>query len=363
MGCTLLRRIARGAVMGALSIAVAVASSSSAAEGDLEQLDDVEDRLSRLETLAGNVEVGGWLDFVFKDSEKTGQAPYFDPHHFYLYFDARVSDSWSGFAEIEYEHAPRFEEGEGSGEIKAERLYIQYRHNRKIQLRFGKFNTRSGYWTPEHWTILVDTIQKPIHEDNAYVPAKQVGVEASGQLFSGTAFGLPVAVDAAFWGSNGSEIFATNEPRDDDFGFGSDLRVTFFDNYLLGASFYQQKNPDQTGRTERSVVAYTDLRLPCDLTLRGEFLHQNRNHAFSDVSVGYAKLRWDFFERAYLNYRFGIGDDDKRGTGDTHVEHVATLGYSPHPNVRLRAEYARNEFDATGVEDFNVWAAYLGLIF
>lgn len=342
------------------------ATSVGAEVNDEDTILELEERIGSVEQLVGNIQVGAWADFVFRDSNLTGQDPFFDPHHLYTYLDARVSDEWSGFAEIEYEHSVQLEGGdevEGSGEIKLERLYIQYSGCDCLNLRFGKFATRSGYWTPIHWAILMDTIQKPIHEDNGYVPKKQVGIEAFGDVLDTYIADLPVSLELAGWISNGSEVFGTNNPQDGRFGYGGDLRIVLDDRYLLGSSFYEQENPGQQGRRERTAVVYVDLQTPFDVTLRAEYLHQQRNQGFDEIDVVYAKARWDFHEQVYLNYRFGVGEDDKRGAGEDHTEHVLTLGYLPHRNVRIRAEWARNDFDAGEVEDFDIWGAYIGLIF
>ena len=124
-----------------------------------------------------------------------------------------------------------------------------------------------------------------------------------------------------------------------------------------------QHNPDFDGRREISFMLYQDLQLPHGFTLRAEVMHQSRNEGYDNIWAGYAKIRWDFREDSYLNYRFGIGDDEKRGAGERHIENVVTLGYSPIPNVRFRAEWAHNSFRARGVEDYHVWGVFAGIYF
>jgi len=324
----------------------------------------LEDRTARLERMVGNLDVGGWMDFRAGDSTQDGKSTFFDPHHLYLYFDSRVGERWQAFAEVEFEHAPAFEAGGGVGEIKLERAYLDYHHSKHVNARVGKFNTPWGYWTPVHWAILVDTVQKPIHEDNSYVPRKQVGAQIFGRTAERTVADLPVSFRYRAWYSNGSELSGTNQLRDSDPGYGFDLRSIFGEHgQLLGVSGYLQQNPSFGGRQERSLMVYTDLHPLEDLTLRGEVMAQQRSRGFPTRYVGYAKVRWDLFDGGYVNYRYGRGDDDKRGAGDRHTENVFTLGYSPIPNVRLKAEFALNDFAARSVEDFSQWSLYAGFFF
>ncbi len=341
--------------------ASADADASHHALGD--DLFELAERTSRLDQIVGDTRLGGWLDFVYGDSNRGGQDPWFDVNHFYLYFDMRIDEHWQALAELEFEHAPHFEGAEGRGRLQLDRAYIQYNHSQRLHSRLGKFRTPWGYWSPIHWAILVDTIQEPIHEDNQYVPNKQVGVQLFGDLFDGFLGGTSVSVEYSSWVSNGSEWFATNKPRDGKFGYGVDLRGTFAERLLLGISSYLQHNPDQSDRRELSFMAYADLQLPCQLVFRSEFMHQSRDEGFSNVWAGYAKLRWDFREDAYLNYRFDIGDDDKLAAGNRRIQNVVTLGYSPIANVRFKAEWARNTFRKGVAEDYDFWGLFVGIFF
>ncbi|MCP5057760.1 MAG: hypothetical protein GY937_13705 [bacterium] len=340
---------------------IAVADLSS--RGVEPEATSLDRRTNRLERLVGNTRVGGWLDFRYGDSTKRNSDPEFDIHHLYLYFDSRIDEHWSSFAELEFEHSPIFDDGDGQGEIKLERLYIQYRHDERLALQLGKFNTPFGYWTPIHWAILQDTIQKPIHEDNAYVPRKQVGMRLFGDAYEGRVAGLPARLEGNIWLSSGTEIYGTNKPQDGNLGIGADVRIRLDERWLLGFSTYRQKNPHFDDRQEQNFMFYADTEIGRGFTLRGELFHQDRSRGFESRTAGYAKLRWDFAERLYANLRLGIGDDDKRGDGDLHEEAVLTFGYSPIPNVRMKLEWAYNRFDASSVEDFHSWGLYTGLFF
>ncbi|MCP4039658.1 MAG: hypothetical protein GY733_22130 [bacterium] len=337
--------------------------SAREAETRAPELGPLDHRTSRLERLVGDTRLGGWIDFRYGDSTKRGSDPQLDAHHFYLYLDSRLDKQWSSFAELEFEHAPHFDGGDGQGEIKLERLYIQYRNDAHLKVQLGKFNTPFGYWTPVHWAILQDTIQKPIHEDNAYVPRKQVGFRFFGDAFEGTLAEMPMHVDYSAWLSSGTELFGTDEPEDGSLGIGADLRLRLDDAWLFGASTYRQKNPRFDDRQEQSFMLYADVEISREFVLRGELFHQQRGGGYSSRTAGYAKLRWDFADRMYANLRVGLGDDDKRGNGDSHQETVLTLGYSPIPNVRMKLEWAYNRFDAPTAEDFHGWGFYTGFFF
>ena len=76
----------------------------------------------------------------------------------------------------------------------------------------------------------------------------------------------------------------------------------------------------------------------------------------------YAKLRWTFHPRAYLNYRFEFGQDDRYGFTADHLAHTFTLGFRPVPRVVAKLETAYHHYDE-GIGSYVSWGASLGVVF
>jgi hypothetical protein len=134
---------------------------------------------------------------------------------------------------------------------------------------------------------------------------------------------------------------------------------------MLGASYYGQENGELADREEHNLLLYGQVALPVPVLLRSEYLHQwrtDRPGYTRDADVVYAKARWDFHRRAYLNYRFEFGDDDRYGFTADHTAHTITLGVRPVPRVIAKVETAFHDFDG-GIESFVAWGASLGLLF
>jgi hypothetical protein len=112
---------------------------------------------------------------------------------------------------------------------------------------------------------------------------------------------------------------------------------------------------------------YAEAKLPMNLFLRVEYVRQMRDEAGPDLvrnpDFVYAKLRWDLTKQVYLNYRFEYGEDDRFGFSADHLVHRATLGYSPIPRIRLKAEYAHHDYASRLLEDFHFWGVSAGLFF
>ncbi len=339
---------------------LAVPALGSEGEGN----QSVEAQVSRL---MEKTRFGGWLDLLYLDSDRTDARKHFDLHHLYVYFDTSISERWRLFGEVEFGHAPHLEEGDNKGELKLERGYAEYYYSDWLKARFGKFNTPFGIWTPTHWAIYVDTVARPIHEDNKYVPVKSVGVEILGNpavKFSTDHF---VEINYSLFVSNGGEYEGTDDPEDDDLGGGMDLNFRFDETYLLGFSLYTRKNASPSfgtpGRRETSFMAYGEAELPFNLLVRGEMMIQDRSEGDRTVDAWYGKVKWKFREDAYLNYRYGSGDDEKRADGGRQRVHTFTVGYWPLPEIRLKAEISLHDFKDPSLEDYTEWVAWLGCVF
>lgn len=311
--------------------------------------------------------VGGWFDFSFEDNDLSNTESSFTLNHFNLYADTRFRDRWQAFLEVEYEHETDRSGFEAEREFELEQAYIRYNFDEQHHLRVGDFNTPFGYWTPLHWSILVETIEKPLHEGQRWIPEQQIGIELGGNRFLSLR-GVDTELSYVLFAGYGDDPLGIGESNARGVTSGADLHLTFEDKHQIGASFYRQKNGEIGDRIERNVILYGYATLPGSLELRTEYMHQHRSGGHQsgidqDVDFIYANLRWDFLDPAYFNYRFSYGEDDASGRTVDHVIHTFTLGARPHPSVLCKLEYSSHDFRHPSRKDFNFWGFSVGYRF
>jgi hypothetical protein len=316
-------------------------------------------------TLASRLRIraGGWIDGGYLDNDLAGRGASVDLDHVNLHLDARLDDRLQAFVEGEYEHERDITGFPDERQFELEQGYLQYAFADALALRAGKFSLPFGYWTPVHWSVSVDTIEAPLHEANRMVPEQQLGGRVHGRLFPDLALRLEPSVEYSGSVGYGADRLDTGKPE--GWNADADLRLWSGDEHFLGASFYTQENSEIADREEYNLMLYGQVELPMRLLARSEYLHQWRAHRpgyTRDADVVYASLRFGFHERAYLNYRFQFGDDDKYGFTANHVIHTLTLGWRPTPRVIAKLETASHDLDE-GIESYLAWGASLGLLF
>jgi len=350
--------------------ATATASASDDADaggkgGVWDSILDLDLRLSSLEDTKVRMRFGGWFDFLYRVSDQSGSKEYFDLHHIYLIGDARLNDWFRAFFEVEYEHLPKFEGGtSGSGEMMIERGYIEGAYSEALILRLGKFNTPLGIRTPAHWQVLTPVLQKPIFEDNGYVPAKSVGVQLLGSYQ--VPMSTPLDLRYSAYVSNGGEASGTNKPSDTIGGFGGDLQVRLAERYMVGFSLYRQQNAAFSRRREITSLIYGELDLPVvNVLLRGEWELQHRDEGYRNVRSWYLLGRYTVhgLETVSVTYRLDMGDDERRNQGGMHTVHNVNLRWQPFTFLQLAAEVNLHDFRGSATEDYNAASLWVGVTF
>ncbi len=312
--------------------------------------------------------VGGWLDASYEDNDLDTSTSSVNANHVNVFFDTRYRDTWQFFFEAEFEYETDLVGFEEEREYEVEQAYVRYRWADALEARVGVFNIPFGFWTPIHWTILMDTIRPPMHESQRLTPEQQYGFGLSGRWFPGELLGREAELSYAAHVGYGNDSDFLKESESDGWSAGADLRLSFQEDQFLGVSYYQRQHELSRDRTERSFVLYGQATLPGNLLARGEYVRQLRDQnarpSFSrHMNVAYAKLRWRFHPKAYLNYRFNWGDDDSAGTTLQRNVHTWTLGFQPRPWLRLKLEYADHDFRDSGREDFRYWGVSVGSLF
>ena len=136
--------------------------------------------------------------------------------------------------------------------------------------------------------------------------------------------------------------------------------MMFNDTLMLGGSYYQQS---VKGNSQGSRIFYASWEAPHNLTFRGETFHQGQEDGGTTLSTYYGKVKWQFQDDKYLNYRYDFGDDVSAGGGDRHAMHTLTLGWWPTSHIRAKLEMATHKFDDKSLEDYTQWEAFIGYVF
>ncbi|MCB1042437.1 MAG: hypothetical protein KDC35_05850 [Acidobacteria bacterium] len=325
-----------------------------------DQEEDTELRLTRLEALAGRIKLGGWLDFAYADNDIKGQQDFFNVQHVYLNFDISINQHWLAFVEIEYENLPETGTSEeDDGRIILDRGYIEYRYHAGARFQMGKFSTPAGIWKPEHWAVTTDATLEPIMEQLEFIPDKSVGLQ-----FLGTRETPSGSLEYAVIFTNGAEASNTRGRNGAD-GLGGDVSFRFPKRGMLGFSYHRlEDDRDELETSEYGWMLYGELNIvPQKLMARSEFLSYEKPDN-ANARTGYVKLKWSFHERLYANIRFDYAAFEGHEEGvDRQQTEALTLGYWPHPRVRIKAEMARTHYDGSTLDDFREWSAWIGLTF
>lgn len=342
-----------------------------------EQASEPIDKTSPLQTLSeastftgpwgGKHRVGFWMDASYRDNDIKGEGSSLTYNHANIQIDSRW-EHWQSFIEAEFENIPNLNGGTNEREEEIEQIYLQYNRSDALRIRGGRFNTPFGYWTPIHWSILMDTIEIPIHEKNRAIPEQQVGARFFGDYFPEWSSGHDIELSYSAYAGYGDESWGEPSPGNQDGSFGLDGRILLDENVLAGLSHYWQKNADHSDRREKSTMFYGEASLMDNLLFRTEYLHQWRDHRTTSnfnrkIDIVYAKLRWDFSKKSYLNYRFTYGDDDDLGFTSKQTIHTTTLGLRPLSSILVKCEYSRHQQRNPAAEDYNFWGISIGYLF
>lgn len=310
------------------------------------------------------IAVGGWADASYRDNDLAGRSNSIALNHVNLHLDARLDERWQLFAEGEYEHEPELTGFRDEREFELEQLFAQFSHSDPQNYRLGRFSTPFGYWTPIHWAIHVDTIEKPLHEEQQLIPEQIVGGRFFGRAFPVQLRGIEAELDYSLHAGYADDSLHTD--RADGPNGGADLRLRLGEQ-LLGASFYGQGGSNRYGSNDRNAAAYASIALPFQLLARSEYIHQWRDHAppgyADELDLFYAALRWTFWRSAYLHYRFSWGDDDRYGPTVKQRIHTLTLGARPLSRLLLKLEVSEHHFDERELDDYLAWGASFGVLF
>jgi len=184
---------------GALFTPSAQAASSADLEAKIKKL---EDRIDELEMnssinseesadidrrLSELVSISGYADVELILSDRKEDTSRFRIHHFSLFIEKELNESWQIFSEIEFEDAPFIEADssgaltDAEGKILVEQVYTDYSFSHHGALRMGRYLTPAGIWLVNHYPPFVPTQLRPKHIRRIF-PQYLDGVQLFGDI-------------------------------------------------------------------------------------------------------------------------------------------------------------------------------------
>ena len=164
-----------------------------------------------------------------------------------LFATARLSPKLSFLLEtvMEADHA------NNAAGIEVERVVLQYRHNRFLNVDMGRFHTNIGYFNTayHHGRWFQTAIDRPamflLEDEGGVLPIHNVGLSVSGQLPSG-ALGLEYVAELANGRAYpGGGVVAVQNVRDENNGKAFNIalaaRPRFAPGWQIGASYYRDR--------------------------------------------------------------------------------------------------------------------------
>ncbi|QTD50997.1 hypothetical protein [Sulfidibacter corallicola] len=300
---------------------------------------------------------GAWADMLYMDSDADDEQEFFDVAHLYVFGKYTFGKRWSSFAEVAFEQEPNLQ-GEADDELSLERLYLQYDWREWVNLRLGKFDTRAGIIKPIHWAITLDSIRRPIMEDNSYVPAKSVGLEVFGKRYFGER-----EFNYSFALSHSENEVTDDHPIDRAKSVGLDLQWQRFDRYRYGFSYILYRDPKDKDRSVEAWLPYAEVWFwDRALLFRVEVLNLTRNKA-PDLLAWYAKAKWQISREWTLNFRHDQGEDELSAQGRERHSQSLTLAFFPSRQWRFRVELSQNHIESDPRQNFTQWLGWAGWIF
>lgn len=299
---------------------------------------------------------GAWADMLYLDNDRHRNQIFLKPAHLSLYGKYTWNERLSVFAEVAGSREPNLA-GEYETDVELERLYVQYAWRDWAKFRAGKIDNQMGIIKPIHWLITLDTIRRPILEDNSYLPAKSTGLEIYGSTFQGH----------NEWGYSFTLSHSESEVVDDKpivraKSIGLDLSLKHEGRYRLGVASTHYRDPKDKNRQVTGILPYVEWWvLPGKLQSRTEFLYLHRAKGGVDLQAFYSRLKWQIDKRTYLNLRHDQGDDERSAAGEERNAQTLTVGTRLTVNWRVRLEVSTNK--VPGELRFTEWGAWIGWIY
>lgn len=366
---------------------------------------------SKVYGASGGLSIGGYGELTYENYRGADKRDFADALRFILYGGYKFSDRLVMNTELEFEHGGIGNVGGRAPEVYVEFSYLDFLIREGMNFRAGLLLMPVGIVNEFHEPTVYHGVNRPDLERNV-IPStwRELGLMMhgkSGRLSYDAALVTGPRADRftkATWIRDGRQQGA--QVNADEFGGVLRLRYALNDALTLGGSVYRADAGSGKGRDAKPAVApasdlegrvtlremhalyrRNDLSLKA-LLVRGEI---EGNGALRATAVGSAARGW-YAEAAY-DLRVGkFGDEPavltpfyRHEKYDTHAEVFAGardrsqertvrtfgVGYKPHPNVVLKADYQWRDtasalpagkgagLDENKIDQFNLGAGFI----
>jgi len=312
------------------------------------------DRFWETGVVTEDFNLGVWADAMYLEQSRTAHDTFFNLSQVYFQANWNLATRWRLFGETAYERLPD-DNGRSQEEWELERLFLEYKVSPAIMVRLGKFDTQAGIVKPIHWTVTLDSLRSPIMEKNGYIPAKSVGLEILGEF----------ALSKGVLGYSFSLSHSKSEVADDEQinrakGAGLDVSYSRIGQFRIGGSLYFYRDPKDKDRGVTGFLPYLEWHVfPRKLMFRAEYLELTREQA-PNLNTWYAKLKYQFHPKAYLNARFDRGLDEAISRQFDREAKSITLAYWPIKKWRFKLEHTWNDFeDGSSYREWAIWTGFI----
>ncbi len=320
------------------------------------QSEDAADVVPTIATELPRFRFGAGADLLYLDNDRHRNQRFLKPAHLSLYGKYTWNDRLSVFAEVAGSREPNLA-GVYETNVELERLYVQYAWREWAKIRAGKIDNQMGIIKPIHWLITLDTIRRPILEDNSYLPAKTTGLEIFGSHFRGQ-----TEMTYSFTMSHSDSDVVDDQPIGRAKSVGLDVSLKREGRYRFGLASTFYRDPKDKDRHVTGVLPYAEWWfIPGKLQSRTEFLNLHRAKGAVDLQAWYSRLKWQIDKRTYLNLRHDQGDDERSAGGRERRAQTLTVGTRLTVNWRARLEVSSNK--VPGELRFTEWGAWIGWIY
>jgi hypothetical protein len=207
-----------------------------------------------------NLQIHGFGDVDFSATNQKGSTSNsgFSMGQFVLHFASALSGKVSYFGEVSFTAQPT------TYEVAVERSIIRYDYNDYFKLSFGKYHTPIGYWNTafHHGAWLQTTISRPemVKFGGSLIPIHFVGAQAEGNLPSG---GLGLGYSLGLGNGRGSAFSKAGDSGDinNNRAWVANLfaRPTRLYGLQVGGSFYRDKLSTMPGANFDEWIAAGDV--------------------------------------------------------------------------------------------------------